>query len=148
MSHLVDAARLRVVIATPTRYQAVSLAHRLVANVDPAKIEVSINGLEPGVLPGGLYGGHRSMKVAASAVQIRTLRSCEMSPPTDFDVMVVDEAYQATFASVAAAGAKVPTASPGWRPRPDRPGGHCRYVRVGADAGRAAPSSARSVQVP
>ena len=108
MSHLVDAARLRVVIATPTRYQAVSLAHRLVANVDPAKIEVSINGLEPGVLPGGLYGGHRSMKVAASAVQIRTLRSCEMSPPQDFDVMVVDEAYQATFASVAAAAAKVP----------------------------------------
>ena len=108
VSHLVHAARLRVVTATPTRYQAVSLAHRLVANVDPAKIEVSINGLEPGVLPGGLYGGHRSMKVAASAVQIRTLRSCEMSPPQDFDVMVVDEAYQATFASVAAAAAKVP----------------------------------------
>ena len=62
--------------------------------------------------------------------------------------MVVDEAYQATFASVAAAGSQGAPASPGWRPRPDRPGGHCRYVGVGADAGRAAPSSARSVQVP
>ena len=85
-----------------------SLAHRPVASIDPAKIEVSINGLEPGVPPGGLYSGRRSVKVAASAMQIRTLRSCEMCPPSDFDVMVVDEAYQATFASVAAAGAKVP----------------------------------------
>src|SRR5215469_5843619 len=66
VSHLVDAARLRVVIATPTRSQAVSLAHRLVATVDPAKIEVNISGLEPGVLPSGLYGGHRSMKVTAA----------------------------------------------------------------------------------
>jgi hypothetical protein len=56
VSHLVDTARLRVVIATPTQYQAVSLAHRLVANVDPAKVEVSIKGLEPGVLPPGLHG--------------------------------------------------------------------------------------------
>ena len=78
--HLVDVAGLRVVTATPTRAQAVALAHRLVAQVEPSKIEVNISGLNPGVLPGGLYGGRRTAKVAPSSVRSAPYEAARCPP--------------------------------------------------------------------
>jgi hypothetical protein len=108
VAHLTDQAGLRVLIVTVTRQQAVALAHRLVEEIDPKDIEIGVKGLSAGVLPQGLWSGSRAASVKAAKVTVRTLASCALSSPTGYDVIVVDEAYQATYADVSLSSAHTP----------------------------------------
>ena len=108
VAHLALRAGLRVLVATPTKAQALSFVHRLVAQVPTKEIEVWLSGLEPGVLPKGLANEKRTSRLAASKVTVRSLASCAFKPPEGFDVLVVDEAYQATFADVSLAAERIP----------------------------------------
>lgn len=93
-----------IVVATPTRRAAADLAERIAEELgcpDPGASAVvinSVNGAEPTErVRTKRYG-------AKKAVVVRTLASCERSAPT-CDLFVVDEAYQATYATVADAAA-------------------------------------------
>jgi len=100
VAHLTEHAGLRVLIEVVTRNQGVALAHRLVEQIAPQYIEVGIKSVAPGALPSGLYSGTRSTAVKRSRVTIKTTASCALNMPTGFDVVVVDEAYQATYADI------------------------------------------------
>ena len=108
VAQLSEHAGLRVLVEVVTRNQGVALAHRLVEQVAPRHVEIAIKNVEPGSLPTGLYSGARSAKVEPSRVSVKTVASCAMRPPTDFDVIVVDEAYQATYADIALGASTAP----------------------------------------
>lgn len=101
-AHLVLGAHLSLVVATPTRNQAVSVAHRLARLIEPSLIRFAVSGIPVGSLPVGVKSMRPRVGDREAQVEIRTLKSCEMRPP-DCDTMIVDEAYQATFASIAEA---------------------------------------------
>jgi hypothetical protein len=107
VAHLTARADLRVLVVTVTRQQATALAHRLVTEIDPKDIEIAVKGLQAGTLPRGLYSASRSAGVKPAKVTVRTLASCALSAPSEYDVIVVDEAYQATYADVSLASAHI-----------------------------------------
>ncbi|MDA8315032.1 MAG: AAA family ATPase [Actinomycetota bacterium] len=108
VAHLTEHAGLRVLIQVVTRNQGVALAHRLVEQIAPKHVEVAIKNIEPGSLPTGLYSGTRSTKAERSRVTVKTVASCAFRSPSDFDVIVVDEAYQATYADIALGASRAP----------------------------------------
>lgn len=108
VAHLVEHAGLRVLIQVVTRNQGVALAHRLVRQIPPQVVEVAIKNLEPGVLPGGLYAGVRGRQVEPARVTVKTVASCAFRSPTEFDVIVVDEAYQAAYADISLGASRAP----------------------------------------
>lgn len=109
-AHLAQAG-FTIRVATPTRAQASGFARRLSAQVNPRRIEVAVKDLPLGSLPQGMVGGRWAGGTAAApkrpAVTICTVASAALSPP-QCDVMIVDEAYQTTFADLvrAADGAR------------------------------------------
>lgn len=108
VAHLTEQAGLRVLVQVVTRNQGAALAHRLVTQVPARHVEVAIKSLEPGALPAGLYAGKRGVKVAPARVTVKTVASCAFRAPSEFDVIVVDEAYQATYADIALGASKAP----------------------------------------
>lgn len=108
VAHLTEHAGLRVLVQVVTRSQGLALAHRLVEQIDPMHVEMAIKSLEPGSLPAGLYSGSRADKVKRSRVTIKTVASCAYWAPDGFDVIVIDEAYQATYADVALGAGTAP----------------------------------------
>ena len=108
VAQLSEHAGLRVLVQVVTRNQGVALAHRLVEQIAPRHVEIAIRNVEPGSLPAGLYSGARSAKVEPARVTVKTVASCAIRPPSDFDVVVVDEAYQATYADIALGASRAP----------------------------------------
>jgi len=102
VAHLAVRAGLNVLVATPTKAQAVSLCHRLVGQVPTEMISVRLSGIAPGLLPRGLANMRQVRPKDDVRVWVRTLASAALSPPP-VDVIVVEEAYQADFATVACA---------------------------------------------
>lgn len=97
------AAGFGVRVATPTRAQAASFARRLAGQVDPGRIEVAVKDLPVGSLPAGMVRGKwRAGPAGRPLVTVTTVASAALAPPQT-DVMIVDEAYQATFADVSRA---------------------------------------------
>ena len=108
VAQLSEHAGLRVLVQVVTRNQGVALAHRLVEQIAPRHVEVAIKSLEPGALPAGLYSGKRGTKAEPSRVSVKTVASCAFRSPSEFDVIVVDEAYQATYADIALGASRAP----------------------------------------
>ena len=108
VAQLSEHAGLRVLVQVVTRNQGVALAHRLVEQIAPKHVEIAIRNVEPGSLPAGLYSGARSAKVEPARVTVKTVASCAIRPPSDFDVVVIDEAYQATYADIALGASRAP----------------------------------------
>lgn len=98
VSHLATRASLNVLVATPTKAQALSLTDRLSAQIPLGDIHTEIKGTDS---PYVKRLGH------SPAVTITTLAKCKFIDRTPFDVIVVDEAYQATHADVTAASAGI-----------------------------------------
>lgn len=105
VAHLVSRAHLDVTLATPTKRQAAAIANKLTTQLPPERIQVGVRNMPPSWLVPGLFVGKRDY--AQGKVSIRTIASCQMSSP-ESDLIIIDEAYQATFADVAAAAAKSP----------------------------------------
>jgi hypothetical protein len=100
IGHLLQGTDMFIVVATPTKAQALSMAYRLAAEIDSGLIDFSVPSIPEADLPAGVGRGHKS----GIRVTIRTLASCAMKPPSDgTDLLVVDEAYQATTSDVLSA---------------------------------------------
>ena len=105
VAYLKERSDLKMIIGCPTRNGAYDIAARIALELGPDRngnpqVALSVNGMEPpeGVSKGGAHDGGRNIPV------VRTLASLKASPSTAVcDLMIVDEAYQATFADVAAA---------------------------------------------
>lgn len=100
VAHLA-AGKIPVTVATPTRAQAVAFTRRLCSQVDPELIFCDLPGIEPGAIPARV-ARRGKLSGQAISVTVRTVASAALSPPSS-EVLVVDEAYQATFADVATA---------------------------------------------
>jgi len=97
VAHLAMRAGMKVLIGTPTRAQGAALIDRLLTEVPARDIESGITGV---VVPGA------STRASERECRIRvaTLAKCRLiKDRADFDLLVVDEAYQATNAVVAGA---------------------------------------------
>lgn len=92
-----------MVVATPTKRGAHDLSARLVKEVgtrsDSPAVVLGIKGLTAADRPEGVRG---TPPESGKVITIRTIKSCAMGPP-ECDLMVFDEAYQATYADVMAA---------------------------------------------
>lgn len=100
IGHLLQGTDMVIAVATPTRAQALSMAYRLAAEIDPGLIDFSVPSIPEADLPAGVGRGRKS----GIKVTVRTLASCAMKPPSDgTDLLVVDEAYQATTSDVLSA---------------------------------------------
>ena len=98
-AHLAVRGGLSVVVGTPTRRAALEIALRIAQQVPGDRMN-----LQSATTPvPGLYIGRRGYESGSGGyVTIRTLDSCKARPP-QVDVLIVDEAYQCTFAKVAVA---------------------------------------------
>lgn len=104
--HLLTRLGLNVVVACPTRAQAVSLGERLYPKLPGGMFQLAVNGSTPEMesVSDGVRGARRTHP-DGPGVTVMTLAAAGMQAPA-CDLFVVDEAYQATFADVAAAAAK------------------------------------------
>lgn len=114
VAHLSQRTDLKVVGAMPTREQVVGDANRLSTQVQPERIAVNMSGQVAGLVDGiRVESSGRNIRNSGGTwvpsgtptrhvVDMRTIASSAMQAPT-CDVMVVDEAYQATFAQVSEA---------------------------------------------
>lgn len=101
-----------VTVATPTRAQALSLYHRLTEFTHPAQLNLKVRGMD---IP---YDADalpltEVVKMGRGFINIRTLASLRAdryfkaaTTTSSRQVLLLDEAYQATFADVAAAASK------------------------------------------
>ncbi len=106
VKHLADRAGIeKIVVATPTRSQAVSIAERIAERTDrPVLLSMS----NPSTRPVGVVcRGDGDEAGLIDPIVVSTLASCAAKKQGP-DVLIVEEAYQATFADVAnaAEGAK------------------------------------------
>lgn len=100
-SHLISGTDEQITILTPTRAQGAALLHRLAAKIEPSLINNGISALKTTELPAGI----RRTKSTEPRISVRTLASGSFDPPRT-GLVVVDEAYQATFADVDTATAR------------------------------------------
>lgn len=104
VSYLKERSDLKIIIACPTRRGAYDIAERIGVELGPDKegnpqIALSVSGMTPpeGVSAGGSGTAGRNLPL------VRTVASCKSSNPPVCDLMIVDEAYQVTFADISAA---------------------------------------------
>jgi hypothetical protein len=95
VAHLAVRAGLRVAVGTPTSAQGVSLVERLSEQIDTREIECLIKGGES--MTKKKSGGKPCL------ITVATLAKWKFTNRAGFDVLVVDEAYQATHALFAKA---------------------------------------------
>lgn len=103
VARLKDRSDLKIIIACPTRRGAADIAERIGAELGPDKggnpqVVLSVSNLEP---PAGVASP--SMSAGRNLPVVRTIASCKASNRPLCDLMIIDEAYQATFADVTSA---------------------------------------------
>lgn len=101
VAHLVERSDLKMVIACPTRRGAADMAERIAATLGPDKdgnpqVALNVRGMTPP--PGVAQGGTTSFNSRIPVV--RTIASCKSTNRPVCNLMIIDEAYQATFADV------------------------------------------------
>lgn len=107
VDRLVSDAHLKVVVAAPTRAMCRSLAIRFTERMPEAAVHLAGSAFKDmaGLGPNVLVDDSRASQAwnrSSAAFSVRTLASAASYPP-ECDVLVVDEAYQATMSQVAAA---------------------------------------------
>jgi len=153
VAHLVTRSDKPVAVATFTREQARDIAGRIAAVTAPNAVCLALRGLEQRDAPPGVVIGSAPARTPGTAgpvnhVVVRTVAACAgASAGRDapmIGLLIVDEAYQVTFADVLSASAKaeqillvgdpgqigpVTTSNPAmWQGRPDAP--HLRAPEV------------------
>ncbi|ACL42067.1 conserved hypothetical protein (plasmid) [Pseudarthrobacter chlorophenolicus A6] len=96
-----ERSNLKIIVACATRRAAYDIAERIAAELGPDRdgnpqVALSVTNMEPpiGVSKGGAHTGGRNIPV------VRTIASCKTTNRPACDLMIIDEAYQATFADV------------------------------------------------
>jgi hypothetical protein len=98
IAHLATRTDMTILVATPTKAQASALTERLATQMSRTSIHTEIKGTTSPYV-----------KVSGSqpSVTITTLAKCRFIDRTSYDLIVVDEAYQATHADVKSASAGI-----------------------------------------
>lgn len=101
LTQLLARSDFKIVVACPTRRGAYDLAERLVEALgDGADKPAVVFGVKGTDRPTGSFTAKPTER--KTSVAVRTIASCTFGPP-ECDLMIFDEAYQATFADVMAA---------------------------------------------
>ncbi|QOD05702.1 AAA family ATPase (plasmid) [Pseudarthrobacter sp. BIM B-2242] len=95
---------LKIYIACPTKNGAIDLASRIAQEMGPDKdgrpqIILAISKTDP---PAGV-AAHDSWNADKNLPVVRTVKSLELAKVKECDLMIIDEAYQVTFAAAASA---------------------------------------------
>lgn len=96
---------LTVVVATPTVAAGEALAMRIAQRAGEGSVEVSGRSFArplTDVITPGWSSLERTMAIRGNHLTVRTVASCKMSPPKA-DLLIIDEAYQVTFADATSA---------------------------------------------
>jgi len=134
---LLDRTDLVIWVAAPNNGQVRGLANRLAGALKPNSVLVVAKKIQPAEVPDAIVQGdpERGKDLATRHARVCTLARAAMSPP-ECDVMIVDEAYQATHLQVRSAMANavqvLPVGDPGQI-------GPVVTVRTGQFAGPTAP---------
>lgn len=94
---------LTVTVAAPTRAAATSVAERLADVHEQASVVLALNGVDKASTSAIHTPGSGAFQGEAGDIVVRTMASMAMSTSTTCDLLIVDEAYQSTFATLAAA---------------------------------------------
>lgn len=94
---------LTVTVAAPTRAAATSVAERLADVHEQASVVLALNGVDKASTSAIHTPGSGAFQGQAGDIVVRTMASMAMSTSTICDLLIVDEAYQSTFASLTAA---------------------------------------------
>ena len=94
---------LTLTVAAPTRAAATSVAERLADAEEDASVVLALNGVDRASTPSIHTPGSGAFQGGAGDIVVRTMTSLAMSTSTVSDLLILDEAYQSTFASLAAA---------------------------------------------
>ena len=94
---------LTVTVAAPTRAAAISVAERLADVHEQASVVLALNGVDKASSKAIHTPGSGAFQGEAGDIVVRTMASLAMSTSTTSDLLIVDEAYQSTFASLTAA---------------------------------------------
>ncbi len=93
---------LTVTVAAPTRAAATSVAERLADVHEQASVVLALNGVDKASSSAIHTPGNGAFQGQAGDIVVRTMASMAMSTSTTCDLLIVDEAYQSTFASLVA----------------------------------------------
>jgi hypothetical protein len=101
---LVQRAALTVWVVAPNNNQVAALANRLTGALQPNSVLVLAKKIRPDDVPDAIISGdrERATQLAERHVRVCTIARAMMDPPR-CDVLVVDEAYQATHLQVRSA---------------------------------------------
>lgn len=94
---------LTLTVAAPTRAAAISVAERLAETEESASVVLALNGVDRSSTTAIHTPGSGAFQGGAGDIVVRTMTSLAMSTSTSSDLLILDEAYQSTFASLAAA---------------------------------------------
>ncbi len=111
VSHIAAQLALRseitIAVATPTRAQAIGIAAAIAAVTPAGTVVLAERAVQVADIPeGATYNPTAPNTLTPGTVQIRNLKKWSFSAPVA-DLLIVDEAYQATYASVLAIAGKV-----------------------------------------
>ena len=103
-AHLANRLGLSFVIGVARKEQGIALSHRLIQQIDPDRVVVTLNGVDQSLLPYGvLTSAVRGSKSGKGTVSVRTIASLKMSRMEEQRLLLIDEAYQSTWEQVASA---------------------------------------------
>lgn len=94
---------MSVIVATPTRAAAQSVAERTAEREARASVVLAMSGLEDDDQVNGVLHKDSGFSGGRGDIVVRTMASMAMSTRLVCDLLIIDEAYQSTFAQVIAA---------------------------------------------
>lgn len=104
LSHLSTRTALTLRVVCPTREQCLSMSLRLRDALPPGSVQLLMSRVSPDAVGGDAELSALTTSTDQNRVRVQTVAAAKMMVP-DTDVLIVDEAYQATFADVATAAA-------------------------------------------
>jgi hypothetical protein len=99
---------MNILAAMPTRAQALSFARRLAKEYPVSKIKIDIKDVDEADLPEG-YNAERQLAFVPR-ITVTTLAKAKFIDKSNFDLIIIDEGYQATHALVSQARGDIPQA--------------------------------------
>ncbi len=101
VANLASRTDMKILVTTPTRAQCLAFARRLSLELPVGHIKIDMKDIEPEDLPKDYNAARAATHVPL--VTVATLAKAKFVDKSNIDLLVVDEAYQATHALVAQA---------------------------------------------
>lgn len=101
---LSDRTDMRITVAAPTRSAADAIAQKIIEQEKGASVVLALSGVDNHRNSSIFTPGTGAHQGNAGDVVVRTMASLGMDTRTETDLLIIDEAYQSTFAALIAAG--------------------------------------------